>query len=92
MLDSNWQVLEQIPIDVGPRHFTVSGAQPALPDPARKGDRWASSTSQIREMAPVCALSSNKLVVHSFEGNTSAGIVKDDECDFLASLASSSQS
>ena len=59
MLDSDWQVLEQMPIDVGPRHFTVSGAQPALPNAARKGDRWACSTLQRREMAPVCAVSSS---------------------------------
>ncbi len=59
MLDSNWQVLEQIPIDVGPRHFTVSGTQPALPDTARKGDRWASSNPQNGEVAPLSFLSSS---------------------------------
>lgn len=59
MLDSNWQVLEQIPIDVGPRHFTVSGTQPALPDTARKGDRWASSNPQNGEVPPLFFLSSS---------------------------------
>ena len=39
VLDSNWQELERIPLDVGPRHFALSSATPALPADLRPGDK-----------------------------------------------------
>ena len=39
VLDGEWRPVGEIPIDVGPRHYTLSGSQPAMPPSARKGDR-----------------------------------------------------
>lgn len=39
VLDSNWQELERIPLDLGPRYFNVTDAQPMLPQDLRAGDK-----------------------------------------------------
>ena len=39
VLDSNWQELERIPLDLGPRHFALTSASPALPADLRPGDK-----------------------------------------------------
>ena len=39
VLDEQWQPLDAIPLDLGPRHFTLSRHAPVLPDDLRPGDR-----------------------------------------------------
>ena len=39
VLDSDWQELERIPLDVGPRHFNLTGHQPVLPPDLRAADK-----------------------------------------------------
>lgn len=39
VLDSNWHELERIPLDLGPRHFALTSASPALPADLRPGDK-----------------------------------------------------
>ncbi|KAL3150757.1 hypothetical protein ABBQ32_000532 [Trebouxia sp. C0010 RCD-2024] len=39
VLDSDWQELERIPLDLGPRHFALTSASPALPADLRPGDK-----------------------------------------------------
>lgn len=42
VLDGNWQMIESIPLDLGPRHFALTSSEPALPKNLRSGDkiRW----------------------------------------------------
>ncbi|KAL0053768.1 hypothetical protein WJX82_010500 [Trebouxia sp. C0006] len=53
VLDSNWQELERIPLDVGPRHFALSSATPALPADLRPGDKikWTLPEPEAAEEA-----------------------------------------
>jgi hypothetical protein len=39
LLDSDWAPIGEIPLDVGPRHFTLSGGDAAPPPGLRAGDR-----------------------------------------------------
>jgi len=39
VLDSDWQEIERIPLDLGPRHFALTSASPALPADLRSGDK-----------------------------------------------------
>ncbi len=39
VLDSNWQELERIPLDLGPRHFALTSVSPVLPADLRPGDK-----------------------------------------------------
>lgn len=41
VLDREWQELERIPLDLGPRHFNLTDAQPVLPPDLRPGDKYA---------------------------------------------------
>ena len=41
ILDKHYQVLRTVPLDIGPRHFTLPGPEAALPAALRKGDRQA---------------------------------------------------
>ncbi|KAL0033719.1 hypothetical protein WJX77_002381 [Trebouxia sp. C0004] len=53
VLDSNWQELERIPLDIGPRHFALSSATPALPADLRPGDKikWTLPEPEAAEEA-----------------------------------------
>lgn len=58
VLDSAWQVVEEIPVDLGPRHFAVGGEAPQLPAGVRSGDRWGPhSPRRHRSQLHVPALS-----------------------------------
>ena len=48
VLDSNWQQKDEVLLDVGPRFHAMAGAEPALPQGVRPGDRSASLMSPGR--------------------------------------------
>ena len=48
VLDERWQPVDAIPLDVGPRHFTLSCHTPALPDGLRSGDRKVDHLYQFK--------------------------------------------
>jgi len=40
VLDHDYQQIEEIHLDIGPRHFYIEGAQQAMPQDLRAGDRF----------------------------------------------------
>jgi hypothetical protein len=40
VLDHDYQQIEEIHLDIGPRHFYIEGAQQAMPQGLRAGDRF----------------------------------------------------
>ena len=40
VLDHHYQQIEEMHLDIGPRHFYIEGAQQAMPQGLRAGDRF----------------------------------------------------
>lgn len=43
----DYQQIEEIPLDIGPRHFYIEGAQQAMPQGLRAGDRFVTYTMTV---------------------------------------------
>jgi len=52
VLDSNWQQTDEILLDIGPRFHAMAGAEPALPQDLRPGDRSATLLRPLLLPAP----------------------------------------
>lgn len=55
ILNTEWQEVDKVPLDIGPKHYKINGVNPEIPEKLRKGDklRWeivAGDEIKIREM------------------------------------------
>lgn len=55
VLDAEFQQVEEIPIDLGPRHFYLEGTDPVMPHGLRPCDRYANAESGCDVMNPTPA-------------------------------------